>query len=342
MQAGRVQALLIYGANPVYDLPDQSGFLDGLQKVPFVVSFNPLPDDTAAWADLLLPDHSFLESWGYRVPSPTFGVPVISAQQPVVSPYYGFDSRSTADVLLSVSKGMGKAASALHCEDEVAFLKETISQLPAGAYGGASADVRWSQFLQHGNWNPGTRANTAPANMPQPQPASVSEAQFQGDVQTYPYFLHLSMTPMLGDGRGANLPWLQGSPDPMTTIQWQTWVEINPQTAQQLKLANGDVVRVTSPNDAIEALVYIYPAIRPDTVSIPLGQGHSGGSRYARNRGSNPMRLVGGQTDTSGTYLAWATSRVSIKPTGRHVNLATFESTLGVTEGFLNQAFPGQ
>jgi hypothetical protein len=33
---------------------------------------------------------------------------------------------------------------------------------------------------------------------------------------------------------------------------------------------------------------------------------------------------------------------VKIAPTGEKVALAAFESILGVTEGFVNQAFPGQ
>ena len=33
------------------------------------------------------------------------------------------------------------------------------------------------------------------------------------------------------DGRGANKPWLQELPDPVTKISWSSWVEIHPETA---------------------------------------------------------------------------------------------------------------
>jgi anaerobic selenocysteine-containing dehydrogenase len=174
------------------------------------------------------------------------------------------------------------------------------------------------------------------------QAIQVTPARFEGSEQEYPYFLHLYLSNLLSDGRGANQPWLQGSPDPMTTVAWQTLVEVNPDTARQLGLQDGDVVRVTSPHGELEAPVYTFPAIRPDTVAIPVGQGHSDYGRYARNRGGNVMRLVGAQAGAQGGNLNWATLRVKITRTGRKVALALFENKTGVTEGFVNQAFPGQ
>lgn len=341
MQAGQVQVLLVHGANPAYDLPQEAGFLEAVKNVPLVVSFSPIVDETAVWADLVLPDHTYLESWGYEVVSPSFDdQPVVGSQQPVVTPV--FDTRSAGDVVLTIARGIPAAAKALPWADEVAFLKDIIGQLPAGAAGGSGAEVLWARFLQHGGWWP----VSTPASPPLPPASSkaiqVPPAHFQGDEQKYPYFLNLYMSDLLSDGRGANQPWLQGSPDPMTTISWQTWVELNPVTAQKLGLQEGDVVKVTSPHGELEAPVYLYPAIRPDTVAIPLGQGHSDYGRYARNRGSNVMRLLGTQTDTTGSNLAWATLRVQITPTGKKVTLARFENPVGVTEGFINEGFPGQ
>jgi anaerobic selenocysteine-containing dehydrogenase len=335
MQAGDVQVLLVHGANPAYELPESTGFVDALANVPFVVSFNPIADETGVQADLVLPDRTYLESWGYAVASPGFDLPVVGSQQPVVTPV--FDARATGDVLLTVAKGIPGAAAALPWRDEVAFLKETIAQLPPGAAGGSSSDVLWSRFLQHGGWWPAT---ASPPSSPTPvlsQPVQAQAPQFQGDEQNYPYYLHLYMSDFLSDGRGANQPWLQGSPDPMTTVAWQTWVEIHPQTAQKLGVEDGDVVRIASPAGEIEAPVYVYPAIRPDTVAVPIGQGHSDYGRYARNRGSNPLTLVGAMGDS----LAWATMRVKITPTGKKMAQAGFENKAGVAEGFINEAFPG-
>jgi anaerobic selenocysteine-containing dehydrogenase len=327
MHAGQVQVLLVHGANPSYDLPEKYGFAEAIGHVPFIVSFSPIVDETAVWADLIMPDRTYLESWGYEVVSPSFGAPIVGGQQPVVEPV--FDARSTGDVLLTISKGIQAAALALPWADEVSFLKEIISHLPAGAAGGTGSDVLWARFLQHGGWWPAAApAAPPPPSVPQ-KTIAVAPPIFQGDEQAYPYFLHLYMPELLSDGRGANQPWLQGSPDAMTTMSWQTWVELNPVTAQKLGVADGDIVRVATPYGEMEAPVYVYPAIRPDTIAIPLGQGHSDYGRYARDRGGNPMQLLGTQTDATGSSMAWATLRAAITRTGNKKALAVFENKVG-------------
>jgi anaerobic selenocysteine-containing dehydrogenase len=341
MQAGKIRVLMIHGANPAYDLPQEVGFVEALKQVPFVVSFAPIVDETALWADLIMPDHTYLESWGYAPALPSFETPVIGSLQPVVKPY--FDTRATGDVMLAVAKGFPQAAEAMPWVDEVAFLKDTIGQLPPGAAGGSGGEVLWARFRQHGGW--------WSANVPAPSPPAAIQAvtleagpaQFQGEQRDYPFYLHPVMTVFLSDGRGADQPWLQGSPDPMTTMSWQTWVEIHPDTAKNLRLKDGDIVRVSSVHGELEALVLTYPGIRPDTVAVPLGQGHTDYGRYARDMGSNPVaQLLGGQTDSSGQYLVWANLRVNLTPTGKRSRLAIFENKVGVSEGFINQAFPGQ
>jgi anaerobic selenocysteine-containing dehydrogenase len=333
MRYGDIKVLLVHGANPAYELAEQTGLLEALGHVPFVVSFSPIVDETAVQSDLVLPDRTYLEAWGYEVVSPSFGVPVASSQQPVAPPV--FDARSTGDVMLAVAQGIEPAAKALPWADEVAFIKEMVAKLPTGAEGGSGADVLWARFLQHGGWWPATFSPPSLSTPTLTKPIQITLPRQVGSEQEYPYFLHIYLSDLLSDGRGASLPWLQGSPDPMTTVAWQTWVELYPATAQKLGLQDGDVVRVTSPYGQIEAPVYTFPAIRPDTIAIPLGQGHTDCGRYARERGSNAMQLVGGD-------LNWAAVRIKISNTGKRVPVAMFESKTGVTRGFINQSFPGQ
>jgi len=320
MSAGQVKLLLVHGANPLYDLPPGSGIADALAKVETIISFSPLVDETSALADYILPDRTYLEGWGYEVVQPAFGgLPVVSSQQPVVGPFY--DVRPTGDVLLTAARGIPAAASALPWTDEVAFIKEQITALPKGANGGDDDAVRWARFQQHGGWWPEAAPESAAPELVAQGPIEAAAAAFDGEEAQYPYYLHLYPSVLLGDGRGASLPWLQGAPDPLTTVAWQTWVEINPATAQALGVDNGDVVRVESPHGALEVPVYVFPAIRPDTVAIPLGQGHSDLGRYARERGSHALHLVGAN-------LAWSAARVRVIKLDKKQALARLESTI--------------
>ncbi|MBN1564020.1 MAG: molybdopterin-dependent oxidoreductase [Anaerolineae bacterium] len=325
MNAGEIKVLLVHGANPLYDLPESLGFAEALANVETVVSFNPMLDETAAYADYILPNRVYLEGWGYEVVNPGFqGLPVVSGQQPVVGPFH--DVRATGDVLLTIAQRLDATASTLPWTDEVAFIKEKITNLPAGMYGGDDPDFQWARYQQFGGWWPET-APADPITADLAQVIEVPAAEFDGAEDEFPYFLHLYLPVLLSDGSGANTPWLQGSPDPLTTISWQSWVEANPKTADELGVKNGDIVKIESPNGKIEAPVYVFPAIRPDTIAIPLGQGHTDYGRYAKERGTNPVNLLGTTRDgKSNTIWAWSNVRVKLVKTDDTQDLAVYES----------------
>ena len=138
------------------------------------------------------------------------------------------------------------------------------------------------------------------------------------------------------DGRHAHLPWLQGTPDPLSTVAWQTWVEISDHDAKGLKVKEGDVVRIESSKGSIRAMVYPTPAVPPGTVSVPLGQGRRNGSAYATDRpeeeSANIMDILEpSQVDGTGA-LAWANTRVTVTPTGERVKIAKFEGIVRAVE----------
>lgn len=332
MKAGKIDLLLIHGANPMFEMPEAAGFVEAIQRVPFVVSFSPFVDETAVQADLILPDRTYLESWGYQVPAPGAGRPTVSSQQPVVRPLY--DTRATADVLLALAAQLGgRAAEALPWPDEVAFLQEVAGQLHGsslGAYNARTLAGFWALWRQYGGWWSEKEILREPelTEITQ-QPLPVVGPQFEGDPNVYPFHLHLYPSLALTDGRGANLPWLQETPDPMTTASWQTWVELNPETARSLGVEDNDVVRVSSPAGEVEAPVVVFPGIRPDVIAIPIGQGHQDYGRYAERRGRNPMALVVPTTDPDTGALAWGATRVRVESTGKTFLLPRLESLDG-------------
>jgi len=333
MKAGEIDLLLIHGTNPIFELPPAAGFAEAISQVPFVISFSPFVDETAVWADLILPDHTYLESWGYQVPSPGAERPVVSSQQPVVRPLY--DTRATADVLLALASRMGDhVAEELPWDDEAAYLEEITGELHGsslGAYDARTPAGFWALWRQYGGWWSEKEIHREPevtdiVEKPLPE----SDPQFDGSENDYPFHLYPYASTTFSDGRGANLPWLQETPDPMTTVQWGTWVEVNPNTAQSLGVENNDIVRIISSSGELEAAVVIYPGIRPDVVAIPVGQGHQDYGRFAQAAsGSNPLVLVAPLTDPDSSALAWGATRVRLEPTGQKQVLARLESLDG-------------
>jgi anaerobic selenocysteine-containing dehydrogenase len=293
-----------------------------------VISFSSYPDETALQADYVFPDHTGLEAWGYQKILTGADRPAISGLQPVVAPLY--DTRATADVFLAAVQGIGgDLATAVPYTDEVEFLQDSLGNLVTekGFFNAQDIPSFWELWLQNGGWwneAPGLGSPAAQNALAKSLSQSAPEYDGQGDYYLFPFF-----STLLSDGSGANKPWLQETPDPTTTVVWNSWIEINPLTADQLGLADDDVVKISGPFGEIEATVYRYPAIRPDTIAIPFGQGHTAFGRYAQNRGANLASLLGTRLNSVGD-LALASVKVSISKTGKVQPLARFESHLGV------------
>lgn len=84
MNAGQVGALLVYGANPVYDYADAEAFKSGLKKVGLTVSFSEKMDETTELCQYLVPNHHYLESWGDAEPRTGY----VSFIQPTINPLF--------------------------------------------------------------------------------------------------------------------------------------------------------------------------------------------------------------------------------------------------------------
>jgi anaerobic selenocysteine-containing dehydrogenase len=328
MQSGELKSLFIHGINPVFELPAGLGFSAALGKVPQVISFASYPDETSLQADYILPDHTGLESWGYQKACGGSDRVVISGAQPVVAPFY--NTRATADVLLAAVQSIGgNLASALPYQDVVEYMNNALVDLVTqeGFYDDPEINTFMADFQQFGGWwnaLPGLKFPDGTSALS--LPISTASASFDG---TGDFYLFPFMSPILGDGSGANKPWLQETPDPTTTVMWESWVEINPATADYLGIKDDDVVKVISSLGEIEAIVYRYPAIRPDTIAIPFGQGHTAYGQFAQGRGTNPgdlLSLIFNGADD----LAYGATKVRIEKTGRTKPLSRLESRLGV------------
>jgi len=87
----------------------------------------------------------------------------------------------------------------------------------------------------------------------------------------------------------------------MTSGIWGSWVEINPRTAASLGIVDGDLIEVSSYHGSVRAPAVLYPAIRPEVIAMPYGQGHTAYGRYANGKGANPIPVnpYAGSSDTS-------------------------------------------
>ena len=317
---GKIDVLIVNNTNPAFSLPLASGFREAMAAIPTIVSLSSFIDETTLMADVLLPSHTYLEGWADDMPEPGVGFPVGAISQPVVAPLY--NSRSTGDIVLDLSGKLGfnEAIPWTSMED---VLKDGWRRIyERGAPEPGDFDSFWRDVLVSGVWGENVRRGDSVTIAPGAiEGMAVSEPRLAGESGDYPFILHPYLSSSMYDGRGANLPWMQELPDPMTSIVYGTWVEMNPVTAKEMGLTDGDLVTVTSGTGSIEAPVIVFPAIMPDVVAMPIGQGHDALGRYARNRGANPIEILAPETDSASGNLATSATRVALAPTGRRATL---------------------
>ncbi len=333
MEAGDVEVLLVNDTNPVFALPANVGFRQAMKNVPLIVALSSFRDETTEMADFILPTNTYLESWGDDVPDPGVGFPVASISQPVVATLY--DTLPTGDIVLSLARQIGgELPVSMHWATMEEFIKERWRE-EYEERGTEVADQEFEEFwraaLEAGVWGqPGAAAGDQALPSSSSIIASISDpvSDFAGDSGAYPLVLHPYLTATFLDGRGANLPWLQELPDPMTSVVYGSWAELNPVTADELGIREGDVLDVESAAGTVRVPALIFPAIRPGVVAMPIGQGHAAYGRYARDRGVNPIHIVATLMDDRAGDLAWAATRVKIKNTGENLQIV---KTDGVT-----------
>jgi len=102
-------------------------------------------------------------------------------------------------------------------------------------------------------------------------------------------------------------------------------IELHPETAKKLGIKEGEHATVTTAQGSLTAPVYLYIGLRPDTIAIAAGRGHTAYGRYANGCGENPMALLPvGEDGKSGA---------SVMMTKAGVAKATGASRLITTEG---------
>lgn len=266
LEQGQVQALLVAGRNPVYDLPQGADLAAQIRKVPLTVSFAERPDETAEVCRYVCPAPHYLESWADGEPVAR----VLTLQQPCIQPFG--DTRPLLETLAAWSGDKRTAYEMVrgHWRETVFTPKED----------GPDFEAFWQQAVHDGfhvtPWeNPETEPGFNTAAL-QPLPAASEPAAGQ-------YAVSLYAKPGLLDGSHAYNAWLQELPDPITKITWDNYACLSPESAAAAGVKEGDVVRLTPVDGGtpLELPVIPQPGQHDGTVVIALGYGATASERFA-------------------------------------------------------------
>ena len=300
MRAGKVGALLIAGANPVYDTPATLGFAAAMAQAGLVVSLSDRVDETSALADYLAPASHPFESWGDTDLADGYH----AIQQPTIQPLY--DTHGLLDMLVAWGAAAGAegrlARAAARVQPDAAAASATDAPNPSGAYHFVRS-VWADRLLGHAvdtaafeaAWNERLRAgfHRAPARFRPNRPFAGAAVQALDaptgavdgiELQTYPGFALMA-------GASANNGWLQEFPDPVTRISWGNAVSIAPRRFDEMGIANGDLVRLTVGAATLTLPAYRHAGMHRDQVAVALGYGRTACGDIGGDIGHNGFGL---------------------------------------------------
>jgi MoCo/4Fe-4S cofactor protein with predicted Tat translocation signal len=258
MAAGKVDTLLIFGTNPVYDAPADMDFAGALRHVAFSVCLSLYEDETALGCSWRLPATHDYETWGdARAFDGT-----VTIQQPQVRPLYGGHS---APQVLAVLLGN------LTPDDYTlvrAFWQQRAKQENLGDF-----ETFWHDAVQKG-----VVPNTAAPTLDLTPRANIAAA-LSGRPADLPGDLHALFRPDEGtwDGRYADNAWLLEMARPFTRLTWDNAALIAPATAKRLGLSTEDVVEISAAGRKLKAPVFVLPGQAQDCITLPLGWGRAAG-----------------------------------------------------------------
>ncbi|TXK50746.1 4Fe-4S dicluster domain-containing protein [Pontibacter qinzhouensis] len=253
MNAGTIGAVFFYNANPAYDHPLADRVASGLTKVGLKVSFAERVDETALLADVVAPDSNYLESWNDYEPKRGF----LSLAQPVISPI--FKTRQMQDSLLTWS------GSTTTYYD---YIRNNWRKVASGDF-----NTFWDKAVHDGVLETGAtmlRVNTTANTITAAAAASAAGSRAAGNgIEAVVY-----EKVQIGPGYEVNNPYLQEAGDPITKSTWGNYVTMPRLMAEEMKVVQGDVLRITTANGkTIEAPALVQPGQAPGTVGLAMGYG---------------------------------------------------------------------
>jgi anaerobic selenocysteine-containing dehydrogenase len=313
---GAIKALLVQGADPCFTTVDSAAVIKAFEEIPFVVSFSTFLDETAFYADLVLPNHHYLERWE-DVPTPIgMHKPVLGMCKPVVSPQ--FDTRHVGDVLMTIAKSLGgSVAESFPWKDYKSVLKDTVGEkwdtledtgyVAEKDYGPPSWGSTFGtpsekfEFYVSTFDQAGLEMRKDVGYLPHYQPIKP-----EGNAVRYPLILIPTELMRLADLGIGNPPFCTKTLEEHELKGNDLFVEINPRTAAQYGLSEGKHAKLSTPRGEARVLVNFSEGIMPGLIGIPKGLGHKAYDDYLAGKGVNANRLMGVQQDPiTGLCATW-------------------------------------
>jgi anaerobic selenocysteine-containing dehydrogenase len=297
-----LNALFVVESNPLYTMADSKTVREAFDKIPFLVSLSSFMDETARYADMILPNHVYLERLE-DAPSPTgFPQPMIGLTKPIIKPLY--DTRHAGDTLILIAKELGGAvAEAFPWNNfETCFKQAMGDKLNTLSKKGFWVDSDTSLA----EWKTGSMPASGKFHFfPDAALPGFAPVKIEGD-DSYPLILIPYETMRLAGGYVANPPFMTKIVEDTLLKSNDGFIEINPKTAHANQMSEGDRVTIQTPRGQARVRIHLEDGIMPGVIALPRGLGHTAYDGFIAGKGVPVNLLIGPVPDpASGLDTAW-------------------------------------
>ncbi|MDP3062669.1 MAG: molybdopterin-dependent oxidoreductase [Chloroflexota bacterium] len=347
-----IEAALGYWNNFAFSAPGSRRWEEALKKIPFVVHHTTHISEWSIYSDIVLPAKTYLEKWSAGDPAGGSSLwSGVTLYQPVVEPLW--DTRSEVELAIALGKKLGQHYPSLkesfdgiagpYGDTAEGYTKARTEAFWKPLPGG------WDEFRTKGTVNVGPYKFKWEFDTPSKkfeffsgnlkalfEEKKVTDADldsyyikargelvyvphhedpiFIGDASKFPLVLITYKNQLNQEGRSANAPWAQEMYlNPLYGTGWVNLAEMNPRTAGEYGVADGDLVWVESGVGRIQARAKLSEGIHPSVVAMCYGQGHWAYGRWAKGKGANPNEITGVMFEHITGMAAYFNTRVRIQ-----------------------------
>lgn len=145
----KLDTVMFYLTAPIFSSPECNQWEQALQDV-FVIETSPYPTESAMMADLILPDHTYLERLQIAETYPFQGYPIAMIRTPAIKPLY--DTKVFGDTLIEIGKRIKGPTGEYY--KQVGNTENIIKEMAKGFedHPGDNGVNSYESFVQKGVW----------------------------------------------------------------------------------------------------------------------------------------------------------------------------------------------
>ncbi|WP_300667809.1 menaquinone reductase molybdopterin-binding-like subunit QrcB [Desulfoluna sp.] len=297
-EKGKTELLLDWGTNPFYTLATSKKAAEALASIGTIVSFSPYMDETAAMADLILPDHTHLEKMQDVPVRAGLERSTVTLTQAAIAPV--MDTKHTGEVLISVGAQLDGGRDAFSWDDYESYLEESCGEMweSLSENGLWQGDIAWKKGLER-ILGTSQRFTFVIPEGPVALPA-------EGSASSHPLTLVPSWSLRISSGAVADAPFTMKTIEDRVLTEGVSHVELHPSTARKAGLAQGDTATLATPFGSAKVRVTLFEGVMPGVVALAAGLGHTAFDGFIGGKGTSYTALSGTMVDSAtGFNCTW-------------------------------------